>query len=175
MMQARTFMAWHYTTATRFLQILRQRVLMPHKPADASVGEPVVWFSICDDFDPSACLTADRGDGHLTHCSVSETADLGQGLVRLGVPVRTLLTCAELRREARMSEATWKQLCEEARELGSDPDQWFGSLHPIPLDRCVVDVRDDDGRWQRMQGPSGQTDAPARMYRSRSHHPIAAR
>jgi hypothetical protein len=175
MLQARTFLAWHYTTATRFLQILRQRVLMPRESCGASFGQPVIWFSVHDDFEPSACLTADRGNGRVERCSVSETAELGQGLVRLGVPIRTLLTCAELRREARMSDATWKQLCDDARELGSDPDQWFGGLHPIPLEQCVIDVRDDDGRWQRMQGPSSRADAPARMERTRAPHSIAAR
>ena len=169
MSQALAFMAWHYTTAARFLQMLKQRVILPHSTADAGQGRPITWFSVNDDFEPSACMVARLGDGQAHHFSVSETAERGQGLVRLGVPVRTLLTCSELRRRSMMSDEAWDRLCEDARAIGSDPDQWFGCMQAVPLDQCTVEVRDEDGHWRRMQGASPRTETPSNSDRQRLH------
>ncbi|CAN5695435.1 hypothetical protein BH09PSE5_BH09PSE5_39790 [soil metagenome] len=152
MAQAFAFMAWHYTTGDRFMQILKQRAIVPAESADAAHGRPVIWFSVNDEFEPSACLVVRGENGSARHFSVSETAEQGLGLVRLGVPVRTLLTCTELRRRAGIPAEAWAGMCEEARLQGSDPDQWFGCMNPVPIDKVVVEVRDDDASgWKRMQ------------------------
>jgi len=169
MARAPSFLAWHYTTAACFLQMLKRRAIVPHECADNSLGRPVTWFSVNEDFEPSARMVASRGNGQAFHFSINETAERGQGLVRLGVPVRTLLTCNELRRKAMMSDEVWDHLCEEARDIGSDPDQWFGCLNAVPLEQCTVEVRDEDGQWRRMQGATTRQEQPSGVERPRVH------
>jgi hypothetical protein len=174
--QAPVFLAWHYTTGARFLQILKRRAIVPAPVSDTSLGRPVIWFSVNEQFDPSACTITRESDGSLHHLTVNETADQGLGLVRLGVPVRTLLTCGETRRKAGMPINAWETLCEEAQELGSDPDQWFGCLQPIPLGNVVVEVLDEDGCWRRMQGATaGRNSRPSRRTEGLGSHHLLGR
>lgn len=147
--QATAFLAWHYTSADRFLDILRRRALLPSVTPGGWSPRPVVWFSINPEFERSSLL----GHSGFMDLADGNSSDLAsaQGDVRIGVPIRTLLTCADVRRLSAMSEETWARLCEEARALGSDPDQWFASTRRIPLDECIVEVRAEDGSWRRMQ------------------------
>ena len=146
-------MAWHYTTGEKFAGILRAGCI---QPATANVPEherPVVWFSLNPHFEETARkgkidpVTRERG-----RWTVAEMRELCGGLVRLGLPARSLLTGEALRRKARISSDMWRTLVKIGIQQGADPAEWFGIAGAVELALCEVQQMDDAGQWAPMEG-----------------------
>lgn len=53
-----------------------------------------------------------------------------------------------------MSHATAKKLEGMGMKQGANPFEWMGSLDPVPIDECVIQVMgegDKDGLWVDVQ------------------------
>lgn len=140
---------WHYTIglhAEKILQCGFIRCATKHVPLNE---RPLVWFSMNQDFEP----TATRGkivDGVRSSMSISEMMEFGRGLVRFGLPPRTLLTGENLKRRARISSREWTLLQKTAKKAGSGSHDWFGSTEPVDTTRCIFEVRTQAGMWERV-------------------------
>src|SRR5262245_17530639 len=78
-------LVWHYTTTQCLVKILTDGYL---KPATAFVKppeKPVVWFSTNQDWEETANKLGQTTDGSLVRLGREETAELGGGLIRIGV------------------------------------------------------------------------------------------
>lgn len=143
-------LAWHYTPGVRFKGIVDAGFI---RPAVAGVPEnekPVVWFSLNPYFEETARKIFTDGRGNQRVLLMEETRSLGEGLYRLGVAPKSLLTGEALRMRARIKRETWAQLSARARAIGSDPSSWFGSLTPVNLTDCTVQVMNDDLTWESL-------------------------
>lgn len=145
-------LAWHYTTGERFQLIVASGLLVPAAAGVVPPERPVVWFSLAQDFEPTALKGAVEPNGKRRTMTLQEMREHGAGLVRFGLAPHALLTGDALRRQARINRATWAALRAAGRRVGADPGFWFGSLEALALADLVVDVEEGAGRWVRVQG-----------------------
>ncbi len=146
-------MAWHYTTGEKFTGILRAGYI---HPATANIPEherSVVWFSLNQHFEETARKgKIDPVTREFGRATLAEMRELCGGLVRLGLPARSLLTGEALRRKARISSDMWRSLVKIGIQQGADPAEWFGIAGAVELALCEVQRMDDAGQWAPMEG-----------------------
>lgn len=141
---------WHYTIGLHAEKILRYGIIQCATRYVPIHERPVVWFSMNQTFEP----TAAKGkyvNGVMLRMSISEMFEFGRGLVRFGLPPKTLLSGDNLRRRARISGRDWILLKKSAGQMGADSSDWFGSLDPIEISSCTFEVMTNSGQWQRAE------------------------
>jgi hypothetical protein len=144
-------LAWHYTTGEKFVKIVASGYLMPTGVLVQPPERPVLWFSLNQRFEPTAQKAVIEG-GAMRILSVEETGQLCGGLVRFGMSPRKLLTGDKLRTRARIARPFWAGLCRAGVRQKADPAHWLGCLDAVPVDRLVIEVMNDAGEWERVQG-----------------------
>lgn len=143
-------MAWHYTCGDRALSIMDDGwIRVAHE--SASVGErPCVWFSVAQRWEPTATKLIHTPSGP-RQGTLQEMEALGGGLWRFGLPAADLLQWRELRTQIGLPRPLWKQLAKLGEKKGANPEDWYGSLEPVDVTRCVVQFLRggcDAGEWE---------------------------
>ena len=139
--------AWHYTTGEHFLLIVESGELRPTDILVRPPEKPVLWFSINQRWEATACKGLVDG-GQRRTLTMEETMQMCQGLVRFGVRLDRLHPWKKLQRKARMSERTIIMLEREGRRQGADPKDWYGRTTAVPIDRCAsIQVMDESREW----------------------------
>ncbi len=144
-------LAWHYTTGEKFAAIVLTGYLMPSGLFVKPPERPVLWFSLNQQFEPTARKAVIEGGAYRV-LSVEETGRHCGGLVRFGLSPRKLLTGDKLRTRARIARTLWAGLCRIGIQQKADPAHWLGTIDAVPLEQLTVDVMNDAGMWQRVQG-----------------------
>ena len=133
--------AWHYTIGKHAASIIEGGVIRgatEHVPT----GEmPVVWFSLRQHWEPTANKMIRSADGTVRFGTMADTIRIGGGW-RFGLPVSELLPYRDLKRAANISGETARGLERVARRQGADPALWYGSLTPVEVSRCIVQILD---------------------------------
>lgn len=143
-------LAWHYTLGRHLLPILENGHLLPHDQPDTPAVEcPVLWFSLNQRYEPSAAKRLEL-DGVPQPATLTVMRQLGNGVYRLGVPPRNLLTGEALRKHARISKDRWQALAQQAQACGAAISEWYGTIDPLPASECVIEVWQPDGSWSRV-------------------------
>ena len=145
-------MAWHYTIGQRFLPIMESGLLMPTKIGVTPPERPIVWFSMHQEFEP----TARKWDATGRVMDVLEMIRVGRGLVRFGSEPKRLLAGEALRKKARMLPRVWTGLAARGIAQGANPDDWCGTVVPVLVDRLVIEVTDADFKWVRVGNDSDE-------------------
>ncbi|MFC7462885.1 hypothetical protein [Hydrogenophaga defluvii] len=144
-------LAWHYTTGEKFRYIVVSGELIPTAFAAPENERPVLWFSLNQSFEPTAAKwLIDPVTGIKRGATMAEMMELGGGLVRFGVSPRRLLMGEQLRTRAGIKRTEWASLCRSAFVMGADPAHWLGTLDPVEVETCVVEVMDKAGAWVRV-------------------------
>jgi hypothetical protein len=146
-----TRLRWHYTTGQRFQRIVEDAVILP-ATANVPAGERLaVWFSVVEPWEPTANKGIIDANGVSRTLSMEETAELGGGLVRIGVsPSAAPVSWREYVRTSGIHRAHAAALAAVGRSRGSDPTLWFVSYRPVPRALWrAVDVW-SDGAWVRV-------------------------
>lgn len=157
---------WHYTKGLRFPEILESGQIVPSPPIPDDMAQelmrsnpealtrvmreaPIVWFSLNQHWEETtAVLRIDTATGKMERLSMEESAEAVCGLYRIGVVVSdTLYQWKELKKLARMPSGMAAGLYESAREQGANPNEWYGSLEPVPMSKWVAVQRFDGGQW----------------------------
>lgn len=138
--------AWHYTTGERFLSIVECGFLLPATALITSKERPVVWFSLNQEWEPTANKMLRSPDGTLIFLDKEGTCKFGGGLVRFGYPLERTIRWPLLARKAKIPPTTRVGLELAARENGSNPNDWCGVLRPVPLDELTIEVLDGE-KW----------------------------
>ncbi|MBN9407231.1 MAG: hypothetical protein J0I00_17635 [Burkholderiales bacterium] len=146
---APVLLAWHYTIHDKRAAIDAAGEL---RPADAFIGaneRPVIWFSLNQRWEPTASKgIIDAKTGARRTATIAEMVELGGGpLLRYGIAPRLLLPSNELRLRARISGRMWRGMVASGRAIGANPSDWFGSLQPVAVAQCVVQVSTDGRTW----------------------------
>jgi hypothetical protein len=140
--------AWHYTTGIHYGHIVASGELRPAAIGVKPPEKPVLWFSLNQDFEPTACKAVRDESGAIRRLSKEDTQVLGEGLYRFGVPARLLHPWPKLARKARMTTETQRLLEREGIRQGANPILWCGlTSNPIPLAKCVKIQRSIMGVW----------------------------
>lgn len=134
--------AWHYTTATRLLSLIKTRALKPFCIGLDPRTQPVVWFTKAEFYEPMAYPSwADANGIRRTMASEKEIADRSNGLLRVGVAADD--ACMKPLRQWREQREPGAQhamdaMLNAARGQGSDPDQdWLVSFKPVSQKRWL--------------------------------------
>jgi hypothetical protein len=99
---------------------------------------PVVWLSTRASFEPSVARYV-LEDGRRRELGPAELAARGQGLFRIEVdPAIEAMPWRELLAWAEVPDAVARQLEQEARERGADPDDWWCSPTAVPRSRWAA-------------------------------------
>ncbi|TXJ02835.1 MAG: hypothetical protein E6Q31_01500 [Aquabacterium sp.] len=146
-------LAWHYTLGIHLLRILENGYILPHDQPDTPAVEcPLAWFSLNQRYDPSAAKRLEV-NGVRQPPTLPVMHQFGNGVYRLGVPPRSLLSRETLRKQARISKGRWQALAQQAQACGSAISEWYGSIDPVPASDCTIEVWQADGTWSRVASP----------------------
>ena len=119
-------MKWHYTMGIKLRSIMEDGVI---KPATARVpqGEkPVVWFSTNQEWEPTANKSWQNSDGQIMIGDKDKTAELGLGLVRIGVePDTAPYDWHTIKKASGMSGKMANGLYRVGIDCGSRPGDWW--------------------------------------------------
>lgn len=146
----RDVLARHYTTGEKFKAIVASGYLMPTGVLVKPPERPVLWFSLNQQFEPTARKAAIDGGAYRV-LSVEETGRHCGGLVRFGLSPRKLLAGEKLRTRARIARPLWAGLARIGIQQKADPALWLGCLDAVPVEHLAIDVMNDAGEWERVQ------------------------
>jgi hypothetical protein len=143
-------LAWHYTLGLHLLRILESGHLMPMDTPDTPASEsPVLWFSLNQRYEPSAAKSLEV-NGARQAPTLPLMRQFGNGVYRLGVSPRTLLSGAPLRRQAGIQKERWQALSQHAKQCGANTSEWYGTVHPVSCGDCVIERLDEHQQWVRV-------------------------
>lgn len=131
-------MAWHYTTGNKIASILKMGVLLPATAGVHPPEKPVVWFSLHPQWEPTASKGLVDERGLQRAATLAEMLTITGGLYRFGIDARGLLCGEALKRHARINRRTWAALCAAGYGSGANPNEWFGHVGQISIDRLVL-------------------------------------
>lgn len=142
--------AWHYTTGEKFRSIDGSGFLRPATAGITRKERPIVWFSLNQEWEPTANKMWQCPDGTVIGLDKEGTRKLGGGLVRLGLRAERTIRWPLLAKIAKIPPTTKVGLERAAMEEGSNPSDWCGVLHRIPLRELTVEVLDSE-KWVRIE------------------------
>src|SRR5437867_969614 len=117
-------LVWHYTVGRYARKIEATQLLLPATNGVPEHERPVVWFSARQDFEPTARKLWKQADAVFSLTKV-ETAELGGGLVRYGLPRESALRWPALCRAAGIRTGQQRRLERAGRRQGADPIDWY--------------------------------------------------
>lgn len=139
---------WHYTTGGKFVQIVESGEI---RPATANVPEgerPITWFSSNQWFEPTAQKALTNEQGHVKRLGMAGTAELGGGLVRIGIAAETAPhDWRTLRELAGISSKMAQIMYQNAIEQGARPGEWRGTFDTVPREKWIAVEVFHEGKW----------------------------
>lgn len=126
-------LAWHYTVGVKLNSILADGLLRTTDVLIEQGERPALWFSLNQDWEPTAnklCLTP---TGELMPLDRDGTERVGHGLFRFGVDpaVTPLMTWRDFTRKRGITSKVVEALEAVGRDQGSDPDDYLVSFVPV--------------------------------------------
>ena len=78
---------------------------------------------------------------------MQETAELGEGLCRFGLPASQLVRWPEIGKRAGIRADMRNSLMRVGRRQGSDPAQWYGTFEALPIEGLIFQQLVDFRYW----------------------------
>jgi hypothetical protein len=143
-----TMTAWHYTVGRHLDPILQSGVLLPADAGLAPGERPAVWFSLRQDWEPTAAKFGIIPQRKSCRGAMARVAQLGGGLVRIGVELEAAPHDWRAFRELSGIDPTMARgLAIEAKSQGADPYLWRVSFDPVTAAAWVALQRWDGAAW----------------------------
>jgi hypothetical protein len=145
--------AWHYTVGLKLPAIHESGVLRPTDACIEPYEKPVCWFSVNPYWEPTSAKISHQSfiaavrDPKAFRRYMQETAELGEGLYRFGLPVRELIRWPEIGKRAGIKAFMRNALMRSGRIQGAKPEQWYGTFHEIPIDGLIFQQLVDFRYW----------------------------
>jgi len=149
--------AWHYTTGQIFKAIADRGMLLTENETTPEAIIPGllggVWFSLRQDYEPTACKRIIFTDGRTRRGTWEETIEMGGGAVRIGVAVDApfLLTWNGYRDRCTCEKKYIRQLRDVALMRGSNVHQFRVSLTSVPRAHWMAVETLKDGKWKPVE------------------------
>ena len=129
--------AYHYTIEHCVESILASGYLEPASTGVPHTEKLVVWFSTNAQYEPTASKATIGASGVVRRCTDAEMLTLG--LVRFTSHTEALIPWSVLKRRARISAKSQKQLVTSAREQGADPMRWYGHIGRLSIAELTLE------------------------------------
>lgn len=140
---------WHYTTMVHFEKIMNDGFLRPTSVYVLPPEKPVLWFSANRYCEPTALKMVTK-QGRLISLTLEGQLE-SFGVVRFGIDASKLIPWNKLKGKARIDPDTVRGLIRAAKDKGSKPSDWYGTLKPINIDDCLtVEFMDKNGAWKSL-------------------------
>jgi hypothetical protein len=137
-------MAWHYTTGTAAVAIMRGFTIRPATAGIEATEEPVVWFSTNPHWEHSANKSLKDPDGRVRRLGFAETVSVGRGAGRFGMPVEKLTPWPAIAQAAHMAPEMARALEKAAVAMGADAREWYRILGSVGTADCVFEYLEGD-------------------------------
>jgi hypothetical protein len=137
-------MAWHYTTGTAAVGIMRDFTIRPATAGIAATEEAVVWFSTNPHWEHSANKSLKGPGGRVRRLGFADTVSVGRGAGRFGMPVEKLTPWPAIAQAAHIAPAMARALEKAAVVMGADAREWYGILGSVGTANCVFEYLDGD-------------------------------
>ncbi|MDA9344085.1 hypothetical protein N9R06_03225 [Algibacter sp.] len=137
---------YHYTHTKALKQILKDGKIKIATASAPRKTKPIAWVSAHEHFEPSALK------GYVTYLeqrtlTFKEQFE-GFGCVRIEIlPHSNLHTWAKLYHSANYEDGTYRSLTDAGIDAGANPDDWYGSLKPIPAKYFIKVEMFDGNKW----------------------------
>jgi hypothetical protein len=150
---------WHYTYSSNIGSILRRSVLLPPcmTPGSAVVEQQVrnagldpnsnahkadaslLLFSQREDWEPASFRGYRTWYGStIDLLELEDYEEHGIQVYRIGVPRSLLHPWVRLKEMSKMPTGMGRELEKIARDIGSNPFDWFGTTRPVPRDKWAA-------------------------------------
>jgi hypothetical protein len=140
---------WHYTVVNSLQKILADGAIRP-SPLGAAKGQKgVVWFSLAEDWDPSANRWWRSPEGTAKQLGKDQTIVLGSGLARIGVaPGLATIDWKTYKEQSGAPPKVVRVVYDAAIKAGSRPSLWYATFASVPRSEWkAVEVWDDEIGW----------------------------
>ena len=129
---------WHYTTGSRFKQILESGVIRPATKFVPAGERPVVWFSTEPVWEPTANKMRQNRDGSFISQDMTQTAEGCEGLVRIGVlPQTAPHDWRAFKQLSGISAKMAEGLYNVAKLQNARPGHWYVTFEEVPKSAWV--------------------------------------
>jgi hypothetical protein len=147
--------AWHYTVGLKLPAIRESGVLRPTDACIESYEKPVCWFSVNPYWEPTSAKISHQSfiaavtseDRAAFRRFMQETAEVGEGLYRFGMPTSGLIRWPEIGKRANIKAFMRNALMRSGRAQGAEPSQWYGTLHEVPIEGLIFQQLVDFRYW----------------------------
>jgi len=166
---------WHYTYSHNIKSILESGVLLPPRMTpgylsasnvcvlagidlthpDINADASLLLFSQREDWEPASYRGLADRDGNVFDLHRLEDYEVyGMDVFRIGVSRSLLHPWIRLKDMSKMSAVMAAGLEKTAREIGSNPFDWWGTMRPIPKDKWKkVEVYNPETKaWEPLFG-----------------------
>jgi len=139
---------YHYTPEFGMEQIIKSGII---KLATSSFApkfqKPVAWVSTNPHFEQTALKDIYDKTGSITQLTFEQQAHMF-GCARFEIkPTYKLYNWTKLAKRARIRVDMVRGLEEVGRKMGANPNEWYGSLKPIPIEQWIRLEQYVNGKW----------------------------
>lgn len=141
---------FHYTNGTKIRAIIDSNTIeaSPKKPKPRE--KAVCWFSSNPLWEKTANKIVMTGSGESKLLNMDETNEICGGLFRFVIDseqfINELYPYPRLATVARIPDKIKKLLLKRAKKCGVKPEEWWGIIGPVPVDRTTLEQY-VDGKW----------------------------
>ena len=169
---------WHYTTGQKYLKIISLGALLTEKEttpyALGSGDKGFLWFTASQKWEPTANKMWQNPDGQTILLTKEQTEELGSGLYRFGVYLGpSFLHWKNLK--AKINKDVYKHLEGKGLAQGANPNLWYASTKPIPIEKCCRIEKHQSGQWvdaKKEASPTAREGEAPRLTPQKSGSPI---
>lgn len=105
-----------------------------------------LWFTASPDWEATANKMWQNPDGTMISLTKEETEERANGLFRFGVYLGvSFLHWKNLK--GKIEKNIYDTLEDIAIREGSDPNMWYASTKPVPIEKCCRIEKYENGRW----------------------------
>lgn len=141
---------FHYTTGIHYEEIISLGVLLTENETTPHVLRPgdkgFLWFTASPDWEPTANKRWKNPDGTIIALTKEQTEEIANGLYRFGVYLSpSFIHWKSLK--GKIEDKMYNALEKIAIKNGSDPNLWYASTKPVPIEKCYLIEKYNNGKW----------------------------
>lgn len=138
---------YHYTREDYIPAIINSEVIKFEKYRFSESEKPIAWVSSNPIWENTATKCYSLPNGKLKSLTFDEQVEIS-GCARIQIkPTFKLHNWSTISKLANMRKEHAKALEVAGKKMGGNPNEWFGSLVPIPIDEWLRIEIYQDGKW----------------------------
>lgn len=159
---------YHYTPEFRLEEIIQSGVIkLAKKSVSCKFEKAVAWVSSNSHWENTATKMAQESKGNLRFLTFEQQVEMF-GCARIEIrPFNRIHNWYEITKYANMRTEIIKVLEKTGLERGGNPNEWYSSLKPIPMEQWIKVEQFIDGKWLEIYNFETQTQLEIADYETR--------